>query len=279
MTVFKRITLLLALSLAGAMLQASSSAALVGKCTTGEFTVQEGVRFTCIAKKWQVAKLRGTLVVLAASSLTDVAPQLEQGFKKVYPQSDLIFSFGGSSTLAQQAINGVPADLFLSAGPAPMKLAADRNALAGLAQDFASNSLVIGVLKDNPARISSITDLARTKFAMCAIEVPCGALAQSVAKAAKTILKPVTYELNVKSVQTKILLGEVDAGLIYRTDALANPKLMAIEIPEAIGLKTVYSIAPLPSSKQNESTRDAFISYLLSTKGEAILTQYGFAKP
>lgn len=267
------------LSLAGTMLQASSSAAVVGKCTTGKITTQGGVRYACISQKWQIAKLRGTLVVLAASSLTDVAPLLEQDFKKIYPQSDLIYSFGGSSTLAQQAINGVPADLFLSAGPTLMKLAADKNALAGPAQDFASNSLVIGVLKNNPARISSITDLVRTKFAMCAIEVPCGTLAQSVAKAAKITLKPVTYELNVKSVLTKILLGEVDAGIIYRTDALANPQLMAIEIPEAAGLKTIYSIAPLPSSKQNVSTRDAFISYILSSKGESILRQSGFAKP
>jgi molybdate transport system substrate-binding protein len=279
MTATKRIFLALALAALLATLPVASSQAITGKCAIGQVASTDGVQYQCVAKKWQVAKLRGTLVLLAASSLTDVAPKLEKVFKKIYPQSDLIFSFGGSSTLAQQAINGVPADLFLSAGPAPMKLAGDKNALAGAGQDFASNSLVIAVLKENPAQISAITDLARAKIAVCAIEVPCGALAQSVAKAAKITLKPVTYELNVKSVQTKIVLGEVDAGLIYRTDVLSNPKLMAIEIPENASSKTIYSIAPLPSSKVNVSTRDAFISFLLSTKGQLILAQSGFAKP
>lgn len=278
MTAIKRsfavaITLLLCGALATLPAQALS-----GKCTSGTSLV-DGVRYTCIAKKWQVTALRGTVVALAASSLADVAPSLERAFKRIYPQSDLIFSFGGSSTLAQQAINGVPADLFLSAGPAPMKLAAEKNALAGFAKDFASNSLVIAVLKENTSHIASITDLSRTTIAICAPEVPCGALTQSVAKAAKISLKPVTYELNVKSVQTKILLGEVDAGFIYRTDVLSNPRLTAIEIPEAGSLKTVYSIAPLPSNKANMSTRDAFILFLLSPKGQLILSQSGFAKP
>jgi len=278
MTAIKR-TILVAMTLVlGAALATTPSQALSGKCTSGN-SVKDGVRYTCVAKKWQVSALRGTVVALAASSLTDVAPALERAFKGIYPQSDLIFSFGGSGTLAQQAINGVPADLFLSAGPAPMKLAAEESALAGSAKDFASNSLVIAVLKENPNHIASLADLSRATIAICAAEVPCGALTQSVAKAAKVVLKPVTFELNVKSVETKVLLGEVDAGLIYRTDVLSNAKLTAIEIPEAKNLKTVYSIAPLPSNKANKSTRDAFILFLLSSKGQLILSQSGFAKP
>lgn len=259
-------------------LTAPTSHALAGKCTSGAAIV-EGVRYTCVAKKWQVAKLRGTLVILAASSLTDVAVDLERAFKRIYPQADLIFSFGGSGTLAQQAINGVPADLFLSAGPAPMKLVAEKNALAGFAHDFATNSLVIAVPKENPLKISSLNDFSRSKIAICAPEVPCGVLAQNVARAAKIILKPVTLELNVKSVETKILLGEVDVGLIYRTDVLSNSKLLAIEIPEAINWKTIYSIAPLRSEKSNVNTRDAFIDFLLSSKGRSLLSQAGFAQP
>ena len=138
---------------------------------------------------------------------------------------------------------------------------------------------MIAVLKENPTHIASLADLSRATIAICAAEVPCGALTQSVAKAAKVVLKPATFELNVKSVETKVLLGEVDAGLIYRTDVLSNAKLTAIEIPEAKNLKTVYSIAPLPSNKANKSTRDAFILFLLSSKGQLILSQSGFAKP
>ena len=278
MTAFKRLATLVTLLVITSALTAPTSHALSGKCTSGAAIV-EGVRYTCVAKKWQVVTLRGTLVVLAASSLTNVALDLERAFKRIYPQADLIFSFGGSGTLAQQAINGVPADLFLSAGPAPMKLVAEKNALAGFARDFATNSLVIAVPKENPLKISSLSDFSRSKIAICAPEVPCGVLAQNVARAARITLKPVTLELNVKSVEAKILLGEVDAGLIYRTDVLSSSKLLAIEIPEAMNLKTIYSIAPLPSKKSNVNTRDAFIDFLLSSKGKSLLSKAGFAQP
>ncbi|MCX6453180.1 MAG: molybdate ABC transporter substrate-binding protein [Actinobacteria bacterium] len=278
MTAFKRLATLVTLLVITSALTAPTSHALSGKCTSGAAIV-EGVRYTCVAKKWQVVTLRGTLVVLAASSLTEVALDLERAFKRIYPQADLIFSFGGSGTLAQQAINGVPADLFLSAGPAPMKLVAEKNALAGFARDFATNSLVIAVPKENPLKISSLSDFSRSKIAICAPEVPCGVLAQNVARAAKITLKPVTLELNVKSVEAKILLGEVDAGLIYRTDVISSSKLLAIEIPEAMNLKTTYSIAPLPSKKSNVNTRDAFIYFLLSSKGKSLLSKAGFAQP
>jgi len=278
MTVFKRIAIWVSLLLITSSLTAPTAHALSGKCTGGAALVG-GVRYTCVANKWQVVTLRGTLVVLAASSLTEVSLDLERAFKRIYPQADLIFSFGGSGTLAQQAINGVPADLFLSAGPAPMKLVAEKNALAGFARDFATNSLVIAVPKENPLKISSLSDFSRSKIAICAPEVPCGVLAQNVARAAQITLKPVTLELNVKSVKAKILLGEVDAGLIYRTDVLSSSRLLAIEIPEAVKLKTIYSVAPLPSNKANAYTRDAFIDFLLSTKGKTLLSQAGFAQP
>ena len=278
MTAFKRLATLVTLLVITSALTAPTSHALSGKCTSGAAIV-EGVRYTCVAKKWQVVTLRGTLVVLAASSLTNVALDLERAFKRIYPQADLIFSFGGSGTLAQQAINGVPADLFLSAGPAPMKLVAEKNALAGFARDFATNSLVIAVPKENPLKISSLSEFSRSKIAICAPEVPCGVLAQNVARAAKITLKPVTLELNVKSVEAKIMLGEVDAGLIYRTDVISSSKLLAIEIPEAMNLKTTYSIAPLPSKKSNVNTRDAFIDFLLSSKGKSLLSKAGFAQP
>ena len=146
MTAFKRLATWVSLLLITSSLPVPTAHALSGKCTGGAAIVG-GIRYTCVAKKWQVVTLRGTLVVLAASSLTEVAPDLERAFKRIYPQTDLIFSFGGSGLLAQQAINGVPADLFLSAGPAPMKLVAEKNALAGFARDFATNSVVIAVPK------------------------------------------------------------------------------------------------------------------------------------
>tara|TARA_E500000331_G_scaffold329482_1_gene350142 strand:+ start:88 stop:345 length:258 start_codon:yes stop_codon:yes gene_type:complete len=81
-------------------------------------------------------------------------------------------------------------------------------------------------------------------------------------------------EPNVRSVRTKVELGEVDAGLIYRTDV--TPKIEVIDIPELETLKTMYPIAVL---KPAELTAKKFVDFVLSESGQAILDNYGFGRP
>ena len=75
-----------------------------------------------------------------------------------------------------------------------------------------------------------------------------------------------------------VLLGEVDAGLIYRTDAIASPNVDAVEFPEAKSFSTTYSAVKLSSSQKNLETRDAFLDYLSSSRAVAILLNAGFGK-
>ena len=272
----RRITILILAILAFVNIPTHSMASSAQTCRGNR--VSNGVHFTCQSGKWKVAPLNGTLLILAASSLSEVAPKLERDFHRLYPKSDLVWSFAGSQILATQVINGVPADAFVSAGPAPMNSVVNARANASNPIDLVTNSLVIGVERGNPLRIKDLSDLKKFAISICVPEVPCGTLTQKVLNNAGVTLKPATQELDVRAVVTKISLGEVDAGLIYRTDAIASRNIDAIEFPEAKSFSTTYSAVKLASSQKNVATRDAFLDYLSSVRAEMIFLNAGFGK-
>lgn len=225
------------------------------------------------------SSLRGTIVVSAAASLTGSFDQIKADFTKANPGVRVTLSYGGSDTLAAQINAGAPVDVFAAASDTTMALVVDAGSASGAATRFATNTLEIAVPKDNPAQITSLGDLARdgVKVALCAPAVPCGAASIKVLDAAKLTVKPVTQELNVKSVLTKVQLGEVDAGLVYRTDVLAaGGAIIGIAFPEAAGAATNYPIV-VCTRAPNAVAAEAFVDYVLSPAGQQILTSAGFA--
>src|ERR1700759_4836625 len=117
-----------------------------------------------------------------------------------------------------------------------MKTVADAGEATGTPTDIAKNQLVIAVKKGNPKGITTLADLAKpgVKVALCAVQVPCGAAAKTALAAGNVKVTPVTYEQDVKSALSKVSLGEVDAALVYRTDAKASASTVdGIEFPES----------------------------------------------
>ncbi len=218
--------------------------------------------------------LTGTVTVFAAASLTDAFQSIATDFEKEHPGVTVTFSFGGSSGLAQQVIEGAPADVFAAASPATMKLVTDAGITASPTA-FASNVLEIAVPADNPGGVTGPRDFANPKLdiALCAVEVPCGAAADKYF-AGKGITPSVdTYEQDVKAVLTKVELGEVDAGLVYVTDVkAAGTAVTGIPIDSA---PVNYPIATLTTN----AAATAFVDYLLSAKGKAVLAAAGFGAP
>ncbi len=154
-----------------------------------------------------------TIRVFAAASLTETFTELGKQFEKDHPGTKVQFSFGPSSGLAEQIGSDAPADVFASASPSNM----DTVVQAGDAKDpkdFAANSMEIATPPGNPAKIGSLDDLAKpgVKVAVCQAQVPCGKVAAEVFSKAGLEVKPVTEEVDVKSVLTKVTLKEVDAG-------------------------------------------------------------------
>jgi molybdate transport system substrate-binding protein len=146
---------------------------------------------------------------------------------------------------------------------------------------FANNVMEIAVPPDNPANVASVADMAKSgvKVALCQPQVPCGTVAAQVLKNAKVTLKPVTLGPDVKSVLTSVQLGEVDAGMVYKTDVqAAGTKVKGVVIPTDQNASTSYPIASL-SKAPNAAGAAAFVDYVLSADGEKVLSAAGFAGP
>jgi molybdate transport system substrate-binding protein len=223
----------------------------------------------------------GDITVFAAASLTESFNQIGKDFEAANPGSKVIFSYGASSTLAQQINSGAAADAFAAASPATMKTVTDAGNAAGEPTVFVKNQLVIAVPKDNPKNIQSLADLAKpgVKVALCAEQVPCGAAAKTALAAGTVAITPVTLEQDVKAALSKAKLGEVDAALVYRTDAnTAKANVDAIEFAESAKAINNYPIVVLKEAG-NPTGAQAFLAYVMSDKGMAVLTGVGFQKP
>jgi molybdate transport system substrate-binding protein len=219
----------------------------------------------------------GTVTVFAAASLTGSFGTLGRQFEAAHPGVTVKFNFAASSALALSIGQGAPADVFASASAKNMAQVGD----AVDPKTFATNVMEIAVPPDNPGGVTQVADLARPglKVALCQAQVPCGATAQAVFDKQKLTVTAVTLGADVKSVLTQVQLGEVDAGMVYRTDVrAAGTKVKGIEIPAEQNASTAYPIATLKDAP-NPAGAAAFVDYVLSADGATVLTAAGFAGP
>ena len=225
--------------------------------------------------------MSGTVVVFAATSLTEAFDKIGAQFEKAHPGVTVKFNYNGSSSLATSIDQGAPADVFASAAPENMKTVTDAGDAAGTPQVFTRNTGEIMVEKGNPKKITSVKDLANPaiKVAVCAPEVPCGAVATAIFKNAGVTVKPVSEETNVGGVVTKVTLGEVDAGIVYVTDVKESEgKAIGVPIPASQNDITEYPIAQVKGAP-NATGAKAFISYVLGPDGQKVLASFGFLPP
>ena len=221
----------------------------------------------------------GSITVFAAASLTETFTQLGKQFQEAHPGDTVKFSFGASSTLATQITSGAPADVFASAAPKNMQTVVSAGD-ASNPQDFAKNTAEVAVPPSNPANVTSVNDLAKssTKVALCEPKVPCGVVAAEVFKNVGITVHPVTLEPDVKSTLTQVETGNVDAGVVYVTDVkAAGSKVKGVTIPASENASTLYPIATITSSKE-PAIAQAFVAYVLSPTGQAVLSAAGFEK-
>jgi molybdate transport system substrate-binding protein len=218
------------------------------------------------------SKAQAGVTVYAAASLTDVFPAINK---------DNTYSFAGSNALATQITNGAPADVFASANTTiPAQLFA--NGTVEKPVVFTRNTLVIVVPKANPAGIKSIYDLAKPgiKIDVANSAVPVGSytlqvLDQMGLRSAVTA-NFVSQETDVRTVLSKVQLGQADAGFVYSTDAQTVPgQVTVIKVPAWAQPKIAYAMA-IVSRSQNKAAAQAFIDQVLSQAGQATMQKYGF---
>jgi molybdate transport system substrate-binding protein len=211
------------------------------------------------------------ITVYAAASLTDVFPRIDGGPR---------YSFAGSNTLAAQIMQGAPADVFASANTTlPDQLYAK-----GLVEKpvvFTRNRLVLVVPTSNPAGITSLYDLTKPgiKLVVAAPSVPVGGYTVQVLKQmnlSSVLSHVVSQESDVRSVLSKVALGEADAGFVYSTDAkTVAGQVRVIKVPAWAQPKVTYELAVVAASAHKAAARK-FVAEVLSKAGQKKLVAAGF---
>ena len=231
------------------------------------------------------------LTVFAAASLAEAFSQTSDSFQVEHPDIKITLNFAGSQQLAQQLAQGAPADVFASADMTQMQAAiqSDR-VIPEYVRVFAHNRLVVIYPQDNPGNLDTLQDLANpgVKLILAAKAVPVGQYSQEFLHKAsfdsdfgidfenKVLENVVSYEESVRAVLSKTILGEADAGIVYKSDISAKNTLQLgqLEIPEQLNVLASYYIAPVSDSHQKNSS-NLFIDYVLSTTGQTILSDFG----
>jgi len=226
------------------------------------------------------AAVTGDITVFAAASLKEAFTTIGAQFEAANPGTTITFSFGPSSGLATQITEKAPADVFASASQKTMDAVVDAGLASG-SSVFAVNTMAIATPTDPTTPVTSLADLANpdVKVAVCAADVPCGTAADKLFEQNSLTVTPVTREVDVKSVLSKVQLGEVDAGIVYVTDIkAAGSAVVGVGIPADQNVTTSYPIAALSESR-NAVTAQAFAAYVLGPKAQKVLADAGFGAP
>jgi molybdate transport system substrate-binding protein len=216
-----------------------------------------------------------TVKVFAASSMTDVLPDIAERFED-QSAADVEFSFAGSSALREQILDGADADVFVSANVSVMQALLDAEMIDAEPLVVAGNTMTIAVPLGNPEQVTGLADFENSSLTLgvCAPGVPCGDLASTVFDSQGIEPKVDTNEANVRSLLTKVELGELDAALVYRTDVLSSGEVEEVVLPPAAAmLGAQYSAGAIAGSGP---FADAFIEFLESAEAIEIFTDAGF---
>ena len=220
------------------------------------------------------------MLVSAAASLTDAFAEVETAFEAANPGVDIVLNLGSSSSLREQILEGAPADVFASANTSNMDQVVEADAAAD-PEIFATNLLQIAVPEGNEAGVTGLDDFANEALliGLCAENVPCGDFARQVLGNAGVTPSIDTNEPDVRALLTKIEAGELDAGIVYVTDVLSTGGTVeGIDIPTEDNVVASYPIATLTAAP-NPDAAAAFMAFVLSDEGQAILQDFGFSAP
>lgn len=232
-----------------------------------------------------------TITVSAAASLTDAFTEIAMLFENENPQVSVTLNFASSQELATQILQSASVDVFASANEKQMDMVlTDLKMPQDSAVIFARNELAVIFPAGNPGKILTLADLARPglKLVFAGVESPIGKYSLEFLDLAEqsgefgagykdaVLANIVSYENNVRSVLTKVALGEADGGVVYVTDAgTAQDKVGMLEIPADLNIIAEYPILTLPGTERAEWAQ-AFVDFVLSPQGQQVLEKHGF---
>jgi molybdate transport system substrate-binding protein len=237
----------------------------------------------------QPADRTSTLLVAAAASLQKALEEVTPLYTQANPNQTIDYNFAASGTLQQQIEQGAPVDVFISAAAKQMKALQAKGFLVSATQkNLLTNQLVLIIPKQTSVPLTDFKQLIQPEVKRISVgeprSVPVGQYAIEVMNNLE-ILEQVQSKFvlgnNVKSVLTAVETGDVDAGIVYITDAKGSDKVTIVATAdEKFHAPIVYPVAVLKASKSlDESKR--YVEFLKSSSAKAVFEKYGFgiAKP
>ncbi|MBI5920780.1 MAG: molybdate ABC transporter substrate-binding protein [Betaproteobacteria bacterium] len=226
------------------------------------------------------------LTVSAAASLTDAFREIGKAFEAGKPGTRIIFNFGASGPLLQQIAQGAPVDVFASADQETKDRAAAKALIvADSRMVFANNQLVLAIPAGAALVPIFLNDLTASGYRRIAIgspaSVPAGRYAREATDAAgltEALQDRFIYADSVRQVLAYVARAEVDAGFVYRTDALIDKERVKIALELPTRTPVSYPVAQVATTKRPALSRE-FIAYLRTAPAQAVLTRFGFRKP
>jgi len=248
---------------------------------------------TLLALRWLVLTLAfagqalsssaASISVFAAASLTDVLKEIATGYERKTGDK-IVFNFGASSLLARQIENGAPADVFFSADEAKMDVLEKKGLIVKeTRKSRLSNALVIVVSSGSSLSFKSAGGLASAEVKRVALAetktVPAGIYAKEYLEKAglwAAVEPKVVPTENVRAALAAVESGNVEAGIVYKTDAGISRKVkIAYEVPVAEGPVISYPMAMVKAAEQPGPAR-RFVEHLNSAEAGRVFERFGF---
>lgn len=225
------------------------------------------------------------IIVSAAASLKNAFEEIGKLYEAKNKGTTVLFNFGASGDLMRQIEGGAPVDVFAAAAQKDMDALEQKGHVTpGSRIDFAANTVVLIVPSNAKAPIKSFEDLKTGRIKKIAVgnprTAPAGRYAEEVFtyyKILDAIKDKFIFTENVRQVLDYVARGEVDAGVVYSTDAMTRTKevRIAATAPEQSHKPVVYPVAVVKGTKK-EGPAKAFISLVTAAKGKKVLEKHGF---
>jgi molybdate transport system substrate-binding protein len=225
------------------------------------------------------------ITVSAAISLKNAFEEIGKTFTRKHPGTKVVFNFGASGDLARQIEAGAPVDVFASAAQKDMDDIGRKDLIAANSRkDFAKNVVVLVKPTNSTIPLQTLTDLQKKEIKKIAIgnpkTVPAGRYAEQALRHFNlwdTMREKLIFAENVRQVLDYVARDEVDAGLVYSTDAMVRSKEVKVvmKLPEGSHQPVVYPLGVIKGTKAETLSR-GFLDFVISTEGQRILSQYGF---
>ena len=220
------------------------------------------------------ATATGTITIFVTSSLKSTIDEVVNRYLKVAGDIKIDVKSGSPEALAEQVLKGDPVDVFITDSVDSMAAAGSR---ISTPQVFASDDSVVAVGAGDPGKVDGISRLNDNdvNWARCKDTVPCGEAAVTSLRAAGITSDPSDTYSDVDDIVKKLLTGDLDAGVIFRSYAIAHPELKIYEFQEGAVSSTQLEVSTIVNSA-NQVGADEFVTYLLGADGQVVVAGSGF---